>query len=132
MERPFEAVHSGIKAALVEDIRWLHCDIKSLNLLGNILAKQEAQDSGCSEAILHRDRIVTEGSSSNVAIIKNGVLYTHQADRYILNGITRQVILDLCRKNDILFEEKAFTIDELLSADEAFISSTTAEIHTYY
>lgn len=128
MDRPLEAVKSGIKAALVEDIRWLHCDIKSLNLLGNILAKQSAADSGCTEAILHRDQTVTEGSSTNTAIIKNGVLYTHEADRYILNGITRQIILELCRKNNISYVEKAFTIEELMSADEAFVSSTTLEI----
>ncbi|AGK55251.1 D-amino-acid transaminase [Bacillus sp. 1NLA3E] len=128
LERPLTSINSGIKAALVDDIRWFHCDIKSLNLLGNLLAKQQAVEAGCGEAILHRDKTITEGSSSNISIIKNGVLRTHQADRYILNGITRQQMLAICRKNEITVEEKAFTVEELLSADEVFISSTTAEI----
>ena len=128
VKRPLDTINAGIKAALVDDIRWFHCDIKSLNLLANLLAKQQAVETGYGEAILHRDKTVTEGSSSNISIIKNGVLYTHQADRYILNGITRQHLLSICKKNEIAFEEKAFTVNDLLAADEAFISSTTAEI----
>src|SRR5690606_40312124 len=91
--RPLENFEKGVKATFVEDIRWLRCDIKSLNLLGAVLAKQEAYEKGCYEAILHRDEIVTEGSSSNIYGIKEGVLYTHPANNLILNGITRQVII---------------------------------------
>jgi D-alanine transaminase len=119
---------NGVKGILVDDIRWLRCDIKSLNLLGNILAKQEAANHGCFEAIQHRSNIVTEGSSSNVFVVKNGELWTHPATNLILNGITRRVILDICKEQQIQVIEKSFTVDELLEADEIFISSTTSEI----
>ncbi|MED1203148.1 D-amino-acid transaminase [Heyndrickxia acidicola] len=128
VERPESSMKNGVKGILVDDIRWLRCDIKSLNLLGNILAKQEAANHGCFEAIQHRSNIVTEGSSSNAFVIKNGELWTHPATNLILNGITRRVILDICKEQGIQVIEKPFTVDELLDADEIFISSTTSEI----
>ena len=128
VERPKSSMDNGVKGILVDDIRWLRCDIKSLNLLGNILAKQEAANHGCFEAIQHRSNIVTEGSSSNVFVVKNGELWTHPATNLILNGITRRVILDICKEQEIQVIEKPFTVDELLEADEIFISSTTSEI----
>lgn len=128
ISRPVEGLKHGVRTLLVEDIRWLHCDIKSLNLLGNLLAKQKAVESGCTEAILHRGELVTEGSSSNISIFKNGILYTHPANQYILNGITRQQLLLICKKNQIPFVEKAVTVEELIEADEIFLSSTTAEV----
>lgn len=126
--RPEEAMANGVKAIVVDDIRWLRCDIKSLNLLPNILAKQEASEQGCFEAIQHRNGLVTEGSSSNAYIIKDGKIQTHPATNLILNGITRQVIAKLCAENDIPFSEKPFHIDDLFNADEVFISSTTSEV----
>lgn len=128
VERPVETMKTGVKALLVEDMRWLCCDIKSLNLLGNLLSKQKAVEAGCFEAILHRGEIVTEGSASNISIIKNGVLYTHPANNYILNGITRQKVLEICKHNSIPNEEKPFTVQELLEADEVYLSSTTVEV----
>lgn len=128
LPRPETNIRNGVKAALVEDERWLKCDIKSLNLLGNILAKQEAAELGCFEAILHRGDVVTEGSSSNILMVKNGIIYTHPADRYILNGITRQILLSLCQRNSVPYQEKSFTVDELMNADEVFMTSTTAEV----
>ncbi|OIK09354.1 D-amino-acid transaminase [Bacillus sp. MUM 13] len=119
---------AGVKALTEDDIRWLRCDIKSLNLLGNILAKQKASESGCFEAILHRSGRVTEGSSSNVSIVSNGTVLTHPSDNFILNGISRQVMLKLCKENGIPFEEKPFTLDELLNADEVFLTGTTIEV----
>ncbi|WP_282141386.1 D-amino-acid transaminase [Cytobacillus oceanisediminis] len=126
--RPVESMRNGVKAILIEDIRWLRCDIKSLNLLGNIMAKQKAAQSGCFEAIQHRGGTVTEGSSSNIAIVKDGTLYTHPATNLILNGITRRKINEICRENGVALEESAFTKDDLLDADEVFMSSTSAEI----
>ncbi|KON86688.1 D-alanine aminotransferase [Sporosarcina globispora] len=126
--RPVESMRNGVKAILIEDIRWLRCDIKSLNLLGNIMAKQKAAQTGCFEAIQHRGNTVTEGSSSNVAIVKNGKLYTHPATNLILNGITRRKINEICTENGVALEESAFTKDDLLDADEVFMSSTSAEI----
>jgi D-alanine transaminase len=126
--RPEEAMETGVRTILDEDIRWLRCDIKSLNLLGNLLSKQKAAESGCFEAILHRGETVTEGSHSNISIIKDGVIITHPADNLILNGITRQKVLELCGKAQIAFEERAFTVDELYDADEVFSSGTTVEV----
>lgn len=126
--RPEENLAKGVKATFVEDIRWLRCDIKSLNLLGAVLAKQEAHEKGCYEAILHRGEIVTEGSSSNVSIIKNGVFYTHPANNFILNGITRQVILKCAEEIGLPVKEEAFTKSDLLVADEIIVSSTTSEV----
>lgn len=128
VERPVAVMTEGVKAILQDDIRWLRCDIKSLNLLGNLLAKQEANEQGAFEAILHRDQMVTEGSASNVMIVQGGVVRTHPANHLILGGITRQVILELCRVNEIAVNEEPFTVDDLLLADEVFIASTTVEI----
>ncbi|MGG5252573.1 D-amino-acid transaminase [Neobacillus sp. SM06] len=126
--RPAENLESGVRTILTEDIRWLRCDIKSLNLLGNILAKQKASEVGCFEAIQHRGENVTEGSSSNVFIAQNGVVVTHPSDNFILKGITKEVILTLCKENGIAVEERVFTIKDLYDADEVFLSSTTAEV----
>ncbi|MGR3765417.1 D-amino-acid transaminase [Rossellomorea sp. NS-SX7] len=127
-KRPSKQMNEGVTATLVEDIRWLRCDIKSLNLLGNILAKEEAASKGHFEAIQHRGETVTEGSSSNVFIVKDGSIYTHPATNLILNGITRRVIKDIAAKSGVPFVEKTFTVDELLAAEEMFIASTTSEV----
>lgn len=125
---PSEIAETGVKAILTEDIRWLRCDIKSLNLLANILAKQKAADAGCFEALQHRDGIVTEGSSSNISIVVDGMVKTHPATNLILNGISRQVMLGLCKDHEIPFKEETYTVDELLNADEVFMTSTTVEV----
>jgi D-alanine transaminase len=125
---PLHQMEQGVTAKLVEDIRWLRCDIKSLNLLGNLLAKEEAASEGHFEAILHRGDTVTEGSSSNAFMVKDGVIYTHPVTNLILNGITRRVIEDLCRRNNISFQEETFLVPDLLEADEVFIASTTSEV----
>ncbi|SMO39332.1 D-amino-acid transaminase [Melghirimyces algeriensis] len=126
--RPFEALKKGIQAITDEDIRWLRCDIKSLNLLGAVLAKQNAVDRGCQEAILHRDGRVTEGSSTNVFIVQDGQLYTHPANHLILHGITRQVVLNIAHELNIPVNEKVTSVDKLFQADEVFITSTTMEV----
>ncbi|BDH62659.1 D-amino-acid transaminase [Lysinibacillus sp. PLM2] len=127
-ERPLQNFEHGVKATLVEDIRWLRCDIKSLNLLGAVLAKQEAHEKGCYEAILHRGETVTEGSSTNVFGIKDGVLYTHPANNFILKGITRGVVFQCAEEIGLPVKEEAFTKTELLAMDEVFVSSTTSEV----
>ena len=127
-KRPFNNHQFGVSAIFVEDIRWLRCDIKSLNLLGNVLAKQKAHKSHCYEAIQHRGEIVTEGSSSNIYGIKDGILYTHPVNNYILNGITRQVVMECCKEIELTVVEEAFTKEQALQMDEVFLSSTTSEI----
>lgn len=126
--RPIANMEAGVAVKSVEDVRWLRCDIKSLNLLGNVLAKQEAQEAGCFEALLHRDGVVTEGSSSNFFGIKDGIVYTHPATNLILNGITRQTVIKICQEIGLTVEEKAFTLGEALQMDELFLTSTTSEV----
>ncbi|MED1643100.1 D-amino-acid transaminase [Brevibacillus agri] len=126
--RPVEDLKKGWTAQLVEDIRWLRCDIKTLNLLGAVLVKQYAKDAGAQDSILHRNGIITECSSANLFAVKNGELYTHPADHLILQGITRQVVLDLAKANGIVAHETVFDIAFLKQADELFLTSTTAEI----
>ncbi|WP_211653806.1 D-amino-acid transaminase [Planococcus alpniumensis] len=128
VERPVTFLKEGVKAVLIEDMRWLRCDIKSLNLLGNVMAKQQAYEEGYFEAILHRGDTVTEGSSSNMYGIKDGVLHTHPATNLILNGITRRVIFELCDELGIDVVETAFTKQQALEMDEFFLSSTTSEV----
>ena len=120
---------NGVKAITAEDVRWLRCDIKSLNLLGNILAKQKAVDNDCFEAILHRNNIITEGSSTNLLLIKDGAIYTHPTSNLILKGITRTIVLNKVAPTlGIKVIEKEFDIDFLLTADEAFVTGTTTEV----
>jgi len=126
--RPTEAQERGVRATFVEDIRWLRCDIKSLNLLANVLAKETAVERGAQEAILHRGETVTEGSASNVFIVQGRVLRTHPANHLILDGITRRFVLDLAAREGISTVEAPFTREDLLNADEAFFTSTTQEI----
>jgi D-alanine transaminase len=126
--RPHQTTRDGIAAITIADIRWLRCDIKSLNLLGSVLAKQEAAERGVGDAIFHRDGIVTEASSSNVILVKNGVLLTHPANHLILSGITRNVVLRLARELGIETRESAFTVESMRQADELFLTSTVIEV----
>lgn len=126
--RPTADMKNGVTVKTVADIRWLRCDIKSLNLLGSVLAKEEAKVEGYAEAMLHRDGIVTEGSSTNMFGIKDGVVRTHPVSNLILEGITRQVVLQVCQELNIPVEEKAFTVEEAYDMDELFYTSTTAEV----
>ncbi|MBO3063944.1 MULTISPECIES: D-amino-acid transaminase [Staphylococcus] len=127
-DRPYKLLEEGINAITTEDIRWLRCDIKSLNLLGNVLAKEYATKYNAQEAIQHRGDIVTEGSSSNVYAIKDGEIYTHPVNNYILNGITRMVIKSVAEDKGIPFNEEVFTLDFLKGADEIIVSSTSIEV----
>ena len=126
--RPLELMQTGVKAITLDDIRWLRCDIKSLNLLGSVLAKQKAVEQGAFEALLHRNGIVTEGSSTNLFIIKDGKMQTHPLGNLILGGITRIVILELAEQLNMPVIEEPFNLQELYAADEVFVSSTTSEV----
>lgn len=128
VNRPIATMEVGLRSITVEDIRWLHCDYKTLNLLPNVLAKQEALDAGADEAILHRSGVVTECSASNIMIVSGGVIITHPTNNLILHGVTRAVVLRLATTAKLPVEERPFTLEELYSADEAFITGTTVEI----
>ncbi len=109
-----------------EDTRALHCNIKSLNLLPSVMATQECVEAGVDECILHRDGIVTECAHSNVSILKNGVLITHPADRYILAGTGRAHLIKCCQSFQIPVVEKTYTMQELMEADEVILTSASA------
>ncbi|MFD6210656.1 D-amino-acid transaminase [Peribacillus sp. NPDC060253] len=129
--KPFRSIPVGDKGASVilhPDERWENCYIKSLNLLPNILAKQLAYEQGYLEAILVRDGKVTEGTSSNVYIVKDSSIITTPLSKHILSGITRMVVKNLAGHLRIPFVEKQFTPDQMVKADEIFITSTTLEI----
>ncbi|WP_088052825.1 D-amino-acid transaminase [Virgibacillus dakarensis] len=127
-ERMTAVEDQGAAAVLAEDIRWLRCDIKTLNLLPNVLAKQKAVEHQAIEAILHRGNTVTEASASNVFIVKNGELYTHPANNFILNGITRKKVLQLSKGLNLKVNETTYSVDDLLKADEVFITATKLDI----
>lgn len=127
-ERLTETMINGVHAITRPDIRWKNCHIKSLNLLPNLMAKQEAKELGCYEAIFHEDGVVTECSSSNVYLIKDGKIYTHPTTNNILKGCVRTAIERFTTDLKIPFVEQAFTIDDIESADEVFLSSSTSEI----
>ncbi|WXB93041.1 D-amino-acid transaminase [Bacillus sp. FJAT-52991] len=124
-----EAVRQqGVKVLLLEDERWKNCYIKSLNLLPNVLAKQEAYEQNCFEAVLVRDGFITEGSSSNFFIVKDGSIQTAPLTNYILPGITRIAVKAIAEQLSIPFIEKSFSPEELFAADEAFLTSTNCEV----
>lgn len=126
---PEKLVQSGAAAIWLPDERWLRCDIKSLNLLGNILGKQKAKEAGVFEGIMVRDGFVTEGTSTSFFVCKDGVLWTHPANNLILGGITRAIIKDrLAVDLNIPVLEKAFKPEFVESVDEAFICGTNTEI----
>jgi len=110
------------------DIRWERCDIKSISLLPNLLAKQKAAVAGAFEAwLVDDDDRITEGSSTNAWIVtSDGKLVTHDAGAAILNGITRQRVIKLMESQGIAFEQRAFSRDEALQAREAFLSSSSS------
>ncbi len=120
----------GSKGIFVPDIRWLRCDIKSLNLLGNVMAKQKASEAGCYEAIQFRENgIVTEGASSNFWGVKNQILYTHPATNLILKGIARTLIMErLALQLGIEVVEREFNKNFVFGCDEAFVCGTSTEI----
>ena len=124
---PFELQNKTKDARLIlrKDLRYYLCDIKTINLLPAVIASTEADELLCDETVFERDGIITECAHSNIAIIKDGALITHPADNLILPGITRRHLLLLCDLLGIPAKEIAFTVDELFSADEVIITSTT-------
>jgi len=124
-----DQVKRGIVAITHPDERWAYPSIKSLNLLPNILARQKAYEQGAGEAIFVRsDQTVSEGSTSNIFVYKDQVLITPPADHRILRGITRDVVLNLAAAQGLTVCERDLYLDELLSAEEVFITSTGVEV----
>ncbi|MCS6302279.1 MAG: D-amino-acid transaminase [Nitrospira sp.] len=123
-----EVRRAGVNACTREDLRWGRCDIKSVNLLANVLAREEAKKAGVFETILVRDGLVMEGALSNVMAVQDGVVITAPESTRILSGVTRTVVLELAKKDDIAIEERFIPVDFLYRADEVFLTGTTLEV----
>jgi len=118
----------GVAVVTREDYRWRRCDIKSVSLLANCLLRQEAEDAGAAETLLIRDGSVTEASSCNVFLVKDGVIAKPPKDNLILPGITYDLVLELAREAEIPAEVRRVAATEPASADEVWISSSTREV----
>ncbi|GGE58855.1 D-amino-acid transaminase [Actibacterium pelagium] len=119
------AAARGIKVISIEDIRWGRRDIKTVQLLYPSMGKMMAKAAGCDDAWMVEDGAVTEGTSNNAYIIKDGKIITRQLSNDILHGITRAAVLEFAREAQMKVEERPFTIEEAQQADEAFITSAT-------
>lgn len=115
-----------VQLITMEDTRFLHCNIKTLNLIPAVVASQRAKEAGCFETVFHRNGRVTECAHSNVHIIKNGELITAPTDNLILPGIARKHIINKCKEMNIPVREEAYFLEDLLDADEILVSSAGA------
>lgn len=113
-----------LKLITLEDTRFLHCNIKTLNLLPSVMAAQKTEEMGCDEAIFHRGERVTECAHSNVSIIKDGILKTAPTDNLILPGIARAHLIKMCKRFNIPVDETPFNLNELMNADEVIVTSS--------
>ena len=118
----------GAKAITLTDVRWQRCHIKAITLLANVLDAQTAKDEGAIDAILIRDGYALEGASSNLFMIKKGLIITPPLNEHILGGITRSFVLELAAKNNIPFQERDIHETELSTADELWFTSSTKDI----
>lgn len=125
---PPELLMTGVPAITASDNRWGRCDIKAISLLPNILLRQLAIDSGAMETVLLRDGFLTEGAASNIFIVKNNVLLTPPKSHLMLPGITYDVVLELAQVNAIPYEVREITEEELRTANEVMLTSSTKEI----
>ena len=122
----FRDFSQPMKLTSMEDQRYLYCNVKTLNLLPNVLAAQKAEAEGCNETVFHRGETVTECSHSNCSILlPGGILKTHPNDCHILPGITKAHMFKACEKLGIPVDETAFTLEELRQADEVIITSSS-------
>jgi len=121
-------VESGVPCITAQDYRWLNCDIKSVSLLGNCMLRQLSADVGATETILFRDGQLTEASSSNVFVVKDGVLLAPPKDHLVLPGITYDVVLEIARAREFEVEVRAVTEAEVRAADEVWVTSSTKEV----
>ena len=125
---PAQQLAHGVSAVSLPDERWLNCDIKSTSLLGNVLARQSAIDAGATECVMYRDGFLTEGSSSNIWVVRDGRVLAPPRDRLILEGIRYGLLQELCESQGLPFEMRPISRTEVESADELMLSSATKEV----
>ncbi len=118
----------GAKGITLADIRWSRCDLKTVNLLGAVLARQAASEAGAYEAIFHRDGMITEGAATNAFMVVGGTLRTYPLSHYILPGITRAVIVELARELGIPLVEQPVSLRDLPAVEELFVCGTTTDV----
>lgn len=114
-----------ISLITMEDTRFFHCNIKTLNLIPSVMASQKAKKAGADETIFHRGNVVTECAHSNVSILKDGVFYSHPNDQFILRGISKTHMVAACYKLGIQVMEEAFSLTQLMEADEIIVTSSS-------
>lgn len=125
---PVELSKRGVQVITVPDIRWDRCDIKSLNLLPNVLAKQRAQEAKVFEAIFVRDGFVIEGATSNIFLVKDGLLRTPERNQFVLSGVTQQQITHVAQAHGQQVHFDRIPLEDLYQAEEAFLVGTTIEV----
>jgi D-alanine transaminase len=125
---PWDLRRSGVDAISHPDIRWSRCDIKTVTLLPNVLAKQRAVEAGAWEALLIRDGAVTEGAVSNAFGVIDGELRTYPKCNYILPGVTREVVIDLAKDLGIPLRETPIFAEEIGRLEELFFTGTTTDV----
>ncbi|WP_164020166.1 aminotransferase class IV [Pyxidicoccus trucidator] len=125
---PWTQRKEGVSTVLLPDLRWARCDLKTVNLLPNILAKQQAREAGVFEALLVRDGVITEGASTSAFFVMDGTLLTHPKDERILPGVTRDIVLGLARELKIPVQERAVRVDERDRFQEVFLAGTTTDV----
>jgi D-alanine transaminase len=115
----------GVTTIIVPDLRWLRCDIKSVNLLGNVMARQRCRQHGADEALLVRDGVVREGAHANLFAVLDGTVVTHPADQSILRGTVRGQVMKLAAGAGFRVAEQPLAVSDLDRAQELFLTSTT-------
>lgn len=132
MVSPFTRVQhereAGLKAVAIEDERWLRCDIKSVSLLGNVLAKQQAVEAGVDEVIQFREGFLTEGASCNIWIVRDGTLLAPMRNNLILEGVRYSLMEELAAQAGIAFQARQISREEVETADEIMMTSATKEV----
>ncbi len=125
-----KVAEEGIGVITIPDIRWQRCDIKTISLVGNVLGKQQAREAGAYEAwMVDGEGHITEGTSTNAwIVICDNLVVTRPAENAILNGVTRQALIAIIRREGYQFTERAFTVAEAKTAREAFLTSTTSDV----
>ena len=123
-----KVLEKGIETVTIEDFRWSACDIKSTSLVANVMLRQQATQYGVVDAILIKEGKVTEGTASNIFIVKDDVLVTPPTSKHLLPGITRDLVLELANDNEVKTEIRDIAATELRTADEVWLTSSTREI----